>query len=59
MDQATLERMIRAGKITPEEILMHTPLDRLDETLTFLKQHGEVKEICRALTERISRASLT
>ena len=58
MEQATPEKMVRAGKITPGEILTHTPLDRRDEMLTFLKQHREVKEICRALTERISRASL-
>ena len=35
-----------------------TPLDRHDDMLTFLKQHLEGKEICRALTERISPASL-
>jgi hypothetical protein len=58
MDQATLEKMLRAEKITAAEVLTHTPLDRLDDTLTFLKQHREVKEICRALTERIASASL-
>ena len=57
MEQATLEKMARAGKITPGEILTHTPLDRRDDMLTFLKQHREEKEICRAPTERISRAS--
>ena len=36
MDQATLEKMLRAGKITAEEVLAHTPLDRLDDTLTSL-----------------------
>jgi hypothetical protein len=59
MDQATLAKMVRAGKITPEEVLGHAPLDRLDDTLTFLKQHREVREVCRALTERIARASLS
>ena len=46
MGQAALERMLRAGKITAEEVLAHTPLARLDDTLTFLKQHREAKEIC-------------
>jgi len=58
MDQATLEKMLRAGKITAEEVLAHTPLDRLDDTLTFLKQHRQAKEICRALRERIASTSL-
>lgn len=49
-------KMVRAGKTTRGEIL--TPLDRRDDMLTFLKQHREGMEICRALTERISRASL-
>jgi hypothetical protein len=57
MDQATLEKMVRAGKLTSEEVLAHTPVDRLDDTLTFLKRHCEVKEICGALTERIASAS--
>jgi hypothetical protein len=47
MDQATLAKMVRAGKITSEEVLARTPLDRLDDTLTFLKQHREAKEICK------------
>jgi hypothetical protein len=38
--------MVRAGKITLEEVLAHIPLDRLDDTLTLLKRHREVKEIC-------------
>ena len=47
MDQAMLAKMVRAGKITPEEVLAHTPLDRLDDTLTLLKRHefGEFKDI--------------
>ena len=47
MDQAMLAKMVRAGKITPEELLAHTPLDRLDDTLTLLKRHefGELKDI--------------
>ena len=57
MDQATLERMVRAGKITSEEVLAHTPVDRLDETLTFLKRHRDAKEVRRALMDRIARAS--
>ena len=58
MDQATREKMVRAGKITSEEVLAHTPIDRLDDTLTFLKQHREGKEVCGALIERIARAPL-
>ena len=58
MDQATREKMVRAGKITSEEVHAHTPIDRLDETLTFFKRHREGKEVCRALIERIARAPL-
>jgi hypothetical protein len=37
MEQATLEKMVRAGKVTPGEILTHTPLDRRDDMLTHAK----------------------
>lgn len=57
MDQATLEKMVCAGKITPEEVLAHVPPNRLNDTLTFLKRHRETKEVCRAMMERIAKAS--
>ena len=57
MDQATLEKMVRAGKITPEEVLAHVPPNRLDDTLTCLKRHRETKEVCRTMMERIAKAS--
>jgi hypothetical protein len=56
MDQATLEKMVRTGKVSSERVLAHTPLDRLDDTLTLLKQHREIEEICRALMERMAIA---
>jgi hypothetical protein len=58
MDQTTLEEMLRAGKITPAEVLAHVPLYRLNDTLTCLMRHREENEICKALTDRIAKAAL-
>jgi hypothetical protein len=58
MDLLTLERMLRAGKIRPDELLAGATLDSLDDTVTFLKKHGEAKDVCKALTERIAKVSL-
>jgi hypothetical protein len=41
MGQAALERMLRAGKITAEEVLARAPLARLDDTLTFAAPRSE------------------
>ena len=58
MDQITLEDMLRAGKMTPAEVLADVPLDRLDDTLTCLMQHREEDEVRKALTDRIAKAAL-
>jgi hypothetical protein len=58
MDLLTLERMLRAGKIKPEEVLARASLDSLDDTVTFLKKHSDAKDVCKALTERIAKGSL-
>ena len=56
MDQATIERMVRARKTAAEELLMQAPIDRLDEALTMLRRHCSAEEVCAALTERIAKA---
>ena len=58
MDPLTLKRMLRAGKITPEEVLARASLDSLDDMVTFLTRPSEAKHVCKALTERIAKASL-
>ena len=58
MDQAVLERMIRTGKLSAEDVLWQTPLDQLDEAVRLLKRYRPAKDICQALTERIARAPL-
>ena len=58
MDQAVLERMIRAGKLSTEDVLRQTPLDQLEEAMALLRRHRPAKDICQALTERIARAPL-
>ena len=58
MDQAVLERMIRAGKLSTADVLQQTPIDQLEEAVAFLKRHRPAKDICQALTERIARAPL-
>ena len=54
----TLKKMVRAGKITPDEMLAGTPVDRLDDALTFVKRHAPSKNIRKALSDRITKASL-
>jgi len=58
MDQATMEKIVRAGKVTPAEGLAHAPLDRLDDAMTFLKRYRDPKEVCKAVRERIAKAPL-
>ena len=58
MDQATIEEMVRAGKIAVEELLMQAPIDGLDEVLTMLGRHLSTEEVCAALTERIAKAPI-
>jgi 16S rRNA C1402 N4-methylase RsmH len=58
MDQAVLERMIRAGKLSAADVLQQTPVDRLEEAVSLLKRHTPAKDICQALTERIARAPI-
>lgn len=58
MNRATLEKMIRAGKITPVDVVTQAPIDTLDGALTMLKRHRSAKEITAALTERIAKAPL-
>ena len=58
MDQATIERMVRARKTAMEELLMQAPIDGLDEVLTMLRRHRSTEEVCAALTERIAKAPI-
>jgi hypothetical protein len=58
MDLKTLERLVRAGTVTVEEVLAHAGVDRLDETVTMLKRHRAAKEVCAALMQRIAKAPL-
>jgi hypothetical protein len=58
MDQAVLENLLRAGKISSVEVLLQTPIDGLDEALTMLMRHCSAREVCKALMERIAAASL-
>jgi hypothetical protein len=58
MDQAVLEKMLRAGKISSVEVLLQTPIDGLDEVLTMLMRHRSPREVCKALMERIAAAPL-
>ena len=58
MDQAVLQRMIRAGKLSTAEVLQQTPVDRLEEAVALLRRYQPAKDICQALTERIARAPL-
>lgn len=59
MDQAThLREDASRGEDNGRGGARTHSLDRLDDALTFLKQHREAKEICRALTQRIASASL-
>ena len=54
MDQAVLEKMLRARTISSVEVLLQTPIDGLDEALTMLMRHCSAKEVCEALMERIA-----
>ena len=54
MDLKTLERLVRAGTITVEEVLAHAGVDRLDQTVTMLRRHRAAKEVCAALVQRIA-----
>ena len=56
VDQATIERIIRARKTAAEELLMQAPIDGLDEALTMLRRYCPAEEVCAALTERIAKA---
>jgi len=58
MDQATIERMVRARKTAVEELLLQAPIDGLDEVLTVLRRHLSTEEVCVALTERMAKASI-
>ena len=58
MDQVTLDKMVRAGKMTVNDVVARAPMDKLDETVTMLLRHRAVQEVCAALTERIKRAPL-
>jgi len=58
MDQVTLDGMVRAGKMTVNDVVARAPMDKLDETLTMLLRHRAVPEVSAALTERIKRAPL-
>jgi hypothetical protein len=55
MEQAVLERMIRAGKLSTEDVLRQTPLE---EAVALLRRHRPAKDICQALTARIAKAPL-
>jgi len=56
MDQAILERMIRVGKLSTADVLLQTPVERLEEAIAMLKQHRPARDICQGLTERIAVA---
>jgi hypothetical protein len=58
MDQAVLEKMLRARTISSVEVLLQTPIDGLDEALTMLMRHRSAREVCEALMERIAAAPL-
>ena len=58
MDQAVLQRMIRAGKLSTAEVLQQTPVDRLEEAVALLRRYRPAKDICQALTARIAKAPL-
>jgi len=58
MNQAVLERMIRAGKLSAADVLHQTPVDQLEEAVSLLKRHTPATDICQALTERIAKAPI-
>lgn len=58
MDERALQRVLKAGGLTAEEILRQTQADRIDEVMTMLKRHRPAEEVCRALYERIGKAPL-
>ena len=51
MDQATIERMVRARKTAAEELLMQAPIDGLDEVLTMLTRYCLTARIAGVLIE--------
>jgi hypothetical protein len=58
MEQAMLEKMLRAGKISSVEVLLQTSIDGLDEALTMLMRHRSAREVCKARMERIAHTPL-
>jgi hypothetical protein len=58
MNQAVLEKMLRARTISSAEVLRQTPIDGLDEALTILLRHCSAREVCEALMERIAATPL-
>jgi hypothetical protein len=58
MDQAVLEKMLRAGEISSMDVLLQTPINGLDAALTMLMCHCSAGEVCKALMERIAAAPL-
>ena len=58
MDQVMLDKMVRAGKMTVNDVVARAPMDKLDDTLTMLRRHRAAQEVCAALMERIKRAPL-
>lgn len=48
----------RDGALLAVELVQHTPLDQLEETVKALKAERSLAEVRRAMVERIARAPL-
>jgi thymidylate kinase len=59
MDRAALEHLLRAGKITTNDLLKQTLRQDLDVVLTLLKRHRPAGEVCTALLEEMATAPLS
>ena len=58
MKDQVLERMLREGKITAEDLLRQTAAERVDGMTEILLRHLPYDEVRGALYERISGAPL-
>lgn len=58
MDLAVLEQLLRAGKLSLDDVVSQTPTDQLDALLERLKRGWLADEVCRALHDRIATAPL-
>jgi len=56
MDEQVLERMLREGKTTAEDLLRQTAAERVESMTEMLLRHLPRSEVRRALYERIGAA---